>query len=204
MTHFFLSNLTRRTFMTGLASGAAMLGLSGLAQALTPATAKALVNQVVDDINTTISSGRSESVMLQEFERIFERYADVQTIALSALGPDRRRASQAQLRQYVDAFSYYLSRKYGRRFREFIGGRIEVQEARAVRSFYEVQTTAILRGQAPFSVVFLVSDRSGRDLFFNIFIEGVNMLASERTEIGAMLDRRRGNIDALIQDLRRT
>jgi len=29
----------------------------------------------------------------------------------------------------------------------------------------------------------------------------VNMLAAERTEIGAMLDRRRGDIDAMIRDL---
>ncbi|MCE8470313.1 ABC transporter substrate-binding protein, partial [Rhodovulum sulfidophilum] len=48
----------------------------------------------------------------------------------------------------------------------------------------------------------LVSDRSGKDKFFNIFIEGVNMLASERTEIGAMLDKRRGDIGALTRDLR--
>jgi phospholipid transport system substrate-binding protein len=48
-----------------------------------------------------------------------------------------------------------------------------------------------------------VSDRSGRQLFFNMIIEGVNMLATERTEIGAMLDRRRGDLEAMIADLRR-
>jgi phospholipid transport system substrate-binding protein len=47
-----------------------------------------------------------------------------------------------------------------------------------------------------------VSDKSGKNLFFNIIIEGVNMLASERTEVGAMLDKRKGNIDALITDLK--
>jgi len=71
-----------------------------------------------------------------------------------------------------------------------------------VKSFYEVVSTAYLRGSAPFEVRFQVSDRSGRDLFFNIIIEGVNMLASERTEIGALLDARRGNLDQLIADLR--
>ena len=34
------------------------------------------------------------------------------------------------------------------------------------------------------------------------YIEGVNMLASERAEIGAMLDKRNGDIDALIQDMK--
>jgi len=38
-------------------------------------------------------------------------------------------------------------------------------------------------------------------VFFNLIIEGINMLLSERAEIGAMLDARGGNIDTLIRDL---
>jgi phospholipid transport system substrate-binding protein len=34
-------------------------------------------------------------------------------------------------------------------------------------------------------------------------IEGISMRLSEKTEIGAMLDRNRGNIDGLIADLRK-
>jgi phospholipid transport system substrate-binding protein len=34
-------------------------------------------------------------------------------------------------------------------------------------------------------------------------MEGINMLSSERTEVTAMLDRRRGDINALIADLQR-
>jgi phospholipid transport system substrate-binding protein len=46
-----------------------------------------------------------------------------------------------------------------------------------------------------------VGDKSGRNLFFNIIIEGVNMLASERTEIGAILDQNGGDIEKLIDAL---
>jgi len=62
-----------------------------------------------------------------------------------------------------------------------------------------VSTTAYLRGQSPFEVTFFVGEKSGR--FYNMYIEGVNMLLTERTEIGAMLDRRRGDLDAMIRDL---
>jgi phospholipid transport system substrate-binding protein len=51
-------------------------------------------------------------------------------------------------------------------------------------------------------VDFHVSDASGKALFFNIIIEGIDMLLSERTEFGAMLDQRRGDLDRLIADLR--
>src|SRR5690606_14522740 len=124
-------------------------------------------------------------------------------IARSALGVAAKSASKAQMQAFTQAFQGYISRKYGRRFREFIGGRIEVTGARAVKSYYEVISTAYLKGDSPFEVRWHVANKGGRDLFFNIIIEGVNMLASERTEIGAMLDRRKGNIDALVQDLKK-
>ncbi|MCO8143909.1 ABC transporter substrate-binding protein [Rhodovulum tesquicola] len=193
----------RRALLACALATGATLALPGAARALTEAEASQLIDQVVGDINRVINSGRSEAQMLPEFERIFARYADVPIIARSALGVAARSASAAQMRAFTEAFQGYMSRKYGRRFREFIGGELIVREARPFRDFYEVRTTAALRGQAPFEVVFLVSGRSGRNLFFNIFIEGVNMLATERTEIGALLDQRRGNLDTLIADLRR-
>ena len=49
-----------------------------------------------------------------------------------------------------------------------------------------------------------MSDRSGRDLFFDMIIEGISLRLTERTEIGSMLDRRKGDIDALIGDLKQS
>ena len=195
--------ITRRGFGIGLVGGAAALALPMPAAALTVDQARTLVGKTIADVNATINSGKSASAMYGDFERIFSRYADVPTIARSALGPAARTASNAQLSAFTNAYQSYISRKYGARFREFIGGQIEVTGARAVKSYFEVISVAKLRGQAPFDLRWHVSDRSGKDLFFNIIIEGVNMLASERTEIGAMLDRRRGDINGLIEDMKR-
>lgn len=194
--------LTRRTLVLGLAAGTTLAVLPRPAAALTLDRATALVNKAVADVNAIISSGKSEQSMYGDFERLFTRYADVPTIARSALGTAARGASQAQLSGFTKAYQGYVSRKYGRRFREFIGGRIEVTDARAVKSYYEVISVATLRGDSPFDLRWHVSDKSGKDLFFNIIIEGINMLASERTEIGALLDRRGGDVDALIADIR--
>jgi phospholipid transport system substrate-binding protein len=187
---------------TGLA-GAAILALPGAALALTEARARDLIDQVVSDINAVIASGRPLSQMISDFERIFSRYADVSIIARSTLGADANRASAAQLRAYTEAFRGYVARKYGKRFNEFIGGRIEVRDVRQVKSWHEVRSMAYLRGEAPFEVNFLVSDRSGEDKFFDMIIEGISLRLSERTEIGAMLDRRNGDINALIEDIKR-
>lgn len=195
------SDLTRRSLLAGLAGATAFAAVAGPAAALDTAQARSLVGQVVDDVNRIINSGESEPQMYADFEKLFARYADVPIIARSALGVAARSASPAQLAAFTKAFQSYLARKYGARFREFIGGKIEVTDAHPLNSFYEVVSTAKLRGESPFDLRWWVSDKSGRDLFFNMVIDGVNMLATERTEIGAMLDQAHGNIDALIQKL---
>lgn len=193
----------RRFFLTSTAAG---LGLSLLplpALALTETAAIALVSKMVGDINKTIGSGKSETSMIRDFEKLFSKYADTPIMARYALGVDGRSASKSQMRSFIKAFQGYIARKYGKRFREFIGGRIDVDSARKIKAGYEVKCTAYLRGESPFEVTFLVSDKSGKTKFFNMFIEGVNLLLTERTEIGAMLDRRKGNMDAMIADLKK-
>lgn len=193
--------ISRREFSIAFAAGAALIPFKSFA--LSGDQAETLIRSAVDDINRIIASGKSEASMLRDFERVFARYADVNIVALTTLGPARRSASNAQINAYVSAFQDYFTRKYGRRFREFIGGQITVNGSRKSKSNYEVQSTARLQGSAPFKVIWLVSDRSGSPRIFNIIIEGVNVLTSERAEIGAMLDKRGGNLDQLTADLRR-
>ena len=195
------SKLSRRTVLAAAAGAAVMRPLSALA--LSTDQASRLIQGLVQEINSAINAGSSDAQLYRTFERIFAKYADVRIIAQSALGVTARSASASELNAFTDAFSGYIARKYGKRFREFVGGRIEVKSAKAVKSFYEVKTTAFIKGEAPFEVIFLVSDKSGRDLFFNMYIEGVNMLATERTEIGAMLDRRGGDLGKLIEDIKK-
>ena len=195
--------LTRRAFGAGLAAGTGFLAFALPVRALNVDQARALIDKAVSAVNAIISSGKSEQQMYGDFERVFIQYADVPTIARSALGVAAKSASASQMSAFTKAFQGYISRKYGRRFREFIGGKIEVTDAHPIKSYYEVVSIAHLQGEAPFDLRWHVSDKSGRQLFFNIIIEGINMLASERTEIGAILDKQGGNIDKLIAELQR-
>jgi phospholipid transport system substrate-binding protein len=194
--------LTRRAFGAGLAAGTGFLAFALPVRALTVDQARALIDKAISEVNATINSGKSEQQMYGDFERIFVTYADVATIARSALGVASKSASAGQMSAFTKAYQGYISRKYGRRFREFIGGKIEVTDAKPFKSYYEVISTATLQGQTPFDLRWWVGDKSGRNLFFNIIIEGVNMLASERTEIGSILDKNGGSIDKLTAELK--
>jgi len=202
LTPMLTSSTDRRSFLAVLAAGAVATALPNPAAAMSEAEANALIGRVMNDIHGIINSGASESRMIQRFEGIFDTYGDVPIIARSALGPPARAASSSQMQAFTDAFRGYLSRKYGRQFRAFIGATVEVTGARELRSFWEVDSTMQLRGRSPFEVRWHVSDRSGGNRFFNLIIEGVNVLAAERQEIGNMLERRGGDLNRMIEDLR--
>ena len=194
-------SVTRRAFV-GLASASALV-LSGAVRAIALDNQQAsdLIGRLVVDVNQVINSGKPETAMFRDFEKVLEKYGDINIIARSSLGVAWRSASSGQRSRYVRAFQGYIARKYGRRFREFIGGEIVVVSSKKVKSGYLVSSVAHLRGEAPFSIDWQVSDKSGRDKMFNMYIEGISLLATERTEILAMLDKRHGNLNKLIADI---
>lgn len=192
--------IRRRGFVAGFAALSISAGvLPRAALAFSEAQAETLIDKVVRDINAIISSGKSEVAMINDFEKIFVRYGDSRRIALLVLGVDGRSASSAQKSAFAKAFQHYISIKYGRRFREFIGGRIEVKSTKKVKNFYEVHSMVYLKGEAPFEVVFIVADANGR--FIDMLIEGISLVKSEREEIGHMLDARKRDLNRLIADL---
>ncbi len=206
-----MPNDSRRGFLRLIGAAAITAGLAGAgltalappARALDTDQARALVEKSLAEVYAVINSGQPSAQMYKSFEAVFARYADVDIIARSALGPAARQASPAEFAAYRQAFQGYIGRKYGKRFREFIGSKIEVTGARPVKSFFAVTSIAYLKGRSPMEVEWHVSDKSGQSRYFNIIIEGVNMLASERAEIGAMLARRRGDMAALTADLQK-
>lgn len=165
--------------------------------------AERLIRNISEKVNGVISSSSSQEEVIIELEEIFKKYADTDIMSLTSLGPARRRASEVQLDNFKSAFQRYFLNKYARRFRELQDGEISILSSRSVRSIVEVKTRIRLIDWAPFEVVWLVSDRSGEIKIFNIIIDGINLLSSERTEIGVMLENRNGDIDLLSRDLRK-
>ena len=169
--------------------------------ALTTQEANKLISGLVNDINVIINSQKSPTYMYLDFKNLLTKYGDTKIMSQKVLGVDWRRASIRQRQDFQKAFEHYLSIKYGKRFREFLGGTITVKSSRKVNSIFEVITIVELANQAPFEVRWLVANKDGSPRMFNIFIEGINVSSSEKTEIGAMLDKRKGNIDQLIKHL---
>lgn len=195
------SVVSRRHFLIG--TGVLTLaGLGTRAQALSVDDAKSLILKVTGEVQAIINSGRSESAMINDFAGIFQRYADVPRIAATLLGPPWRTAGPGEKSAYVTALSGYLARKYGRQFREFVGAQITLTKATDLgRKGVIVASTVKTDVFEPFPVEWHVIEAGGRQTFFDIIIEGVRLLATERSEIRAILDRTDGSVASLASAL---
>ena len=194
--------MTRRALLGISVALAGTLGHPGRSWALTAVGAERLVSGLVRELMSLINLGFPESRMFQEFEALLDRYADMPIIAQSVLGPAWRTASSMQRRNFTNVLGSYIARKYGRQFRDLIGLSIDVTGARAIRNFFEVTSVIRMQGEAPYDLIWLVSEGSGQPRVFNIIVAGVNLRTTEAEEVGAILDRNRGNIDAMIEALR--
>ena len=108
------------------------------AHAMNANQASAAIQGAVDEVMGVINSGRPPAQLFAAFEKIFTQRADIDAIARSALGPAARQLDAGSFAQFRQAMTGYIARKYGRRFQEFLGSRIEVGAARPLKSFWAV------------------------------------------------------------------
>lgn len=190
-----------------LALGAVLLAAPAVPAFAQSATdrATALVQSLSDQLIALLRSGRSEAQLYGEFEKLLARYGDIPVVAGSVLGPPWRSATPAQKQAFVAAFQTYLSRKYGKQFRDYQNASISIVRARdAGKNGVLVETKVTRPGRDGFTVEWQVSERGGAPKVINLIIEGVSMLTNERAEIGAQLEAAGGNLDKLIANLKTT
>lgn len=197
--------LGRRDLLIGLVAAGALVALGGPAHAQATAQAQALVNGLSSELTQLVNSGRSDAQVLNGFETILAKYADLTAIGASVLGPPWRTASAAQKSAFISAFSHYLSRRYGKQFREYKDAQIKVTGAKDGGRVGVLVNSQVLRpGQETVNVDWQISAQSGSPKVVNLVIEGVSMLASERANIGSMLDAAGGSVDKLTATLKST
>ena len=112
--------------------------------------------------------------------------------------------NQRQQREYTDAFATYVSVTYSRRFDEYSGDP-DISIGKTIdagRKGILVESPINVPNGEAIAVEWLVSDRGGRVEIVDLVIEGISMAATQREEINAMLDKRGGDVDALIAHLR--
>lgn len=196
-------HLPRRAVLAGLLGTSLGTFIPSVALGLSEKVAIDFTSEVMDVIRGIISSSTSEEQMLRDFQSAFNKYTHVPLIAKTALGAPGRRATSSQLAAYIKAFEVYISRKYGRQFHRLAGDTFAVKGSRDAGSKGVLVQFHVDQVNKPsYDVEWWVIEVDGKPKLFDIILEGISMLSSERTEIGALLESVGGDIDKMTARLK--
>jgi len=191
-------NSSRRTFLVAGASTAALASLGALPAHASVQRAEQLIQALIGDVMRIVNSGKSSARVLKDFEEIFTSYADVPRISQSILGPPWRSASNAEKQAFMKSLRAYLARKYGKRFDEAKGTKIDIVSSQDFgRKGVLVKTMISTDVWEPYPVEWQVIEAGSQPKFFNLIVEGVKLLSTEKSQIRALYDRNGGSIAKL-------
>lgn len=195
-------NINRRSLM-GLAIAGILSAISMPALALTTADARAHVETTMNELLALLDRDAAPAVRASELKNILEARGNIPLLAKFSAGRAWREMSSGQQDRFIDAFSHFVSVTYARRFGDF-NDKPSVTIGRVIdagRKGILVESPISMDGRETLEVEWLVSDRAGSTQVIDLVVEGVSMAATQREELTSMLERRGGDVNALISFL---
>ncbi len=179
-------NFSRRNF---LAFGAATAALAVASPALaSTAEAERHLQNLFAAMTQAVTKSAGERT--RRFERILTQFGDMRSLAHNALGREIRSLNPSQIQQFTTAFKTYMAKKYGRALaKQRINGlTIEsssIKHDRRGTPYFLIKAKVHRSGKGSVNAEFKLTNTYK---FFNMAIEGINMLLSERRAIADIFD----------------
>lgn len=198
--------LTRREMVrTGAAAAAAATMISAApALAVDPNAAEQLVSRVSQRLIQLLASSSSMSDKIGRFRSLMRQYAAMEQIAATAMGRSYQSMSSSQRRRYQDVFSRYIAAKYLNLLDGYQDETLEIRRVENAGNKGVYVHTVVDRsrsGRSPINVEWRVMDRNGPLQVWDIAVDRVSLLVTQRNEFGSMLSRHNGDFDRFIAEL---
>lgn len=137
-----------------------------------------------------------------KLERIFSTNVDIDWIGRFVMGRFWRQATDTQKKTYLAKYSKFLTHHYSSRFAEYTSGSFKITGARQDGDgeyTVNMQIQSQEAGGEPILVDYRVRRLGGGFRIFDVIVEGVSMITTQRSEFGAVISDH--GIDYLIENL---
>jgi phospholipid transport system substrate-binding protein len=194
--------MTRRLFLTMvvllIGSTSPTVGTDAVA-----ADASVFMNELWTRAVEVLSKKVPVSERLARFRQLFHADFDGPGIARFVLGRYWRNASEQEQQEFLKLFEDYVVFVYGTRLSNFSGETFKIRGTRADEAVTVVSTDIISPGgEAPIKVDWrLISDK-GAFKINDVIIEGISMLATQRSEFASVIQRHGGQVSGLLELMR--
>lgn len=174
------------------------------AMAATPEDAKNYARSIGDKVLGVLDDAHvSDSDKLTQLQALFVDVVDVNWVGRFVLGQYWRQATPEQQQEYIAAYGTFLVKNYTSNFAEYGGERFDVTTSREEREGeFFVRTEILRKAGQPVLVDYRVrSDDKGGFKVFDIIVEGVSLISTQRSEFASVVSRQ--GLDTLINLLKR-
>ena len=194
--------MTRRLFLTLVALIIASTSLTTASDAIA-ADANGFMNQLWGQTVEVLSNKVPRAERLMRFRQLFQADFDGPGIARFVLGRYWRSASEQEQQEYLKLFEDYVVLVYGTRLSKFNGETFKLLGSRTEESGTIVSTDIISpSGEAPIKVDWRLITDHGSFKINDVIIEGISMLATQRSEFASVIQRHGGQVGGLLELMR--
>ncbi len=173
----------------------------------TGAKASAFVQSLAGEaIAALTASGVTREQREQRARELLARYFAVDTIGRWVLGRYWQQATAEQQRNYLSLFEDLIVTTYVDRFSRYSGETLTVSRAVADENSGDVlvfsQITRPAGGQ-PVDVNWRVRERDNSMKIVDVYVEGVSLGQTQRSEFSSVISRNGGKVSGLLDEMRR-
>ena len=194
--------MTRRIFLSIvwllIASASATAATNAIA-----ADPNVFMNELWGQTIEVLSNKVPRAERLMRFRQLFQADFDGPGIARFVLGRYWRSASEQEQQEYLKLFEDYVVLVYGTRLSKFNGETFKLLGSRTEESGTIVSTDIISpSGEAPIKVDWRLITDHGSFKINDVIIEGISMLATQRSEFASVIQRHGGQVGGLLELMR--
>ena len=157
--------------------------------------------------NNAISSLTSKKLTEKErqynFRELLHNYFDINGIGKWALGRYWRKASPSERKEYLGLFENLIVGTYSNRFNAYSNEKLSVKGSTSRGKFALVRSHLNRNNQKPIRVEWRVTQPDKNYKIFDIVVEGVSMIQTQRSEFSSVIRRNGGNVSGLLSALRK-
>lgn len=207
--------VSRRALINAFGVIPLCLALGGVAAIVRPATgvaddATTRASQFIKNLSEqAIGALTQPGISHEERERrardLLQKNFAIPTIGQFVLGRYWRIATPAEREEYLKLFEDMIITTYINRFSRYSGEKLVVLDAVPTEQSGDIIVSSQITraSDTPVQVNWRVRERDGREQIVDVYVEGVSMGQTQRSEFASVIQNKGGSVGGLIEEMRR-
>jgi phospholipid transport system substrate-binding protein len=191
---------SRREFAALLLGAALTGGVSRVSAAVNPA--EGYVGRIAEEVMSLANSGTKGTALRGRFASVLNRYVNLRTIANFALGPYQKQLRAGDKNEFYKLFNNYAAALFVYYVDDFKGSDLQIISTSKQGSFTTIVSAIVQNGGGREQVKWRLVPAGGGYKISDINIKGVWLTIATKKRFSDVLNRSKGDFEALFAELR--